>query len=428
MLSVNEEMYEWLKKLFPIARSITGDGLRETLSFLRGIIPNLEIKSVNSGQKVFDWEVPDEWSIHDAYIADLDGNKIIDFKKSNLHVVGYSIPIDQVISLHELQKNLHSLPAYPEAIPYVTSYYERNWGFCISHNQRLALKDRCYHVYINSELKPGVLNYGELIIPGDEDSEIFISTYVCHPSMANNELSGPVVATALARWIMGLDKKRFTYRFIFIPETIGSIAYLSRHLDELKKNVIAGFNLTCVGDNRTYSFMPTPWGNTLVDRVSELVLGLSGVEYTKYSVLDRGSDERQYCWPGIEIPVVSIMRSKYGTYPEYHTSMDNLDLVTPDGLGGALSLHQKCIQIIESNYIYRANCLCEPCMGKRGLYPMLSTLDQKKTSRALIDLLYFCDGKRSLLDIMELMGGSLDEMQVLVNILLEQNLIKPVGR
>jgi aminopeptidase-like protein len=250
----------------------------------------------------------------------------------------------------------------------------------------LALKDRCYRVYINSELKPGVLNYGELIIPGNEDSEIFISTYVCHPSMANNELSGPVVATALALWIMGLDKKRFTYRFIFIPETIGSIVYLSRHLDELKKNVIAGFNLTCVGDNRTYSFMPTPWGNTLVDRVSELVLGLSGVEYTKYSVLDRGSDERQYCWPGIEIPVVSIMRSKYGTYPEYHTSMDNLDLVTPDGLGGALSLHQQCIQIIESNYIYRANCLCEPCMGKRGLYPMLSTLDQKKTSRALIDL------------------------------------------
>jgi len=267
---IGKEMYELVKRLFPICRSITGNGVRETLKIIQEYIP-IEIYEVPTGTKVFDWTVPKEWNIKDAYVMDANGNKIIDFKKNNLHVLGYSIPVNKALSLSELQEHLYSLPEQPEAIPYVTSYYKERWGFCIAHKDRELLKEGEYKVFIDSELKDGSLTYGELIIPGKSENEVFLSTYICHPSMANNELSGPAVTTFLTKWILS-KQRRNTYRIIFIPETIGSITYLSKNLEVMKKNVIAGFNVSCVGDDKVYSYLPTRKGDTYADKIALNIL------------------------------------------------------------------------------------------------------------------------------------------------------------
>jgi aminopeptidase-like protein len=328
------------------------------------------------------------------------------------------------MSLDELSPHLHFLPNRPNSIPYVTSYYVRNWGFCITQNQREKLKAGNYHVVIDSEIKPGILNYAELILPGIEEKEIFISTYICHPSMANNELSGPILATALAKWIQSIPNRRYTYRIIFIPETIGSIMYLATHHEILKANVIAGFNLTCVGDDRAYSFLPSRHGDTLADQAALYALESKCIRYTKYDFLTRGSDERQYCWPGIDLPVVSVMRSKYGTYPEYHTSDDNLDLITPSGLFGALSVHRDALLILEMNAIYECTILCEPNLGKRGLYPLISTLENKQRSRNLIDFMAYCDGNHDLISIARKINKPLAEITTILKNLTDSGLIR----
>lgn len=424
-IALGEEMHGWVRDLFPICRSITGSGVRKTLDYLTTILPDMRIRAVPSGTTAFDWTVPDEWNISKAFIEDIEGNVLVDFRRNNLHVMGYSTPIDAWMTLDELQPHLHSIPDRLDTIPYVTSYYSRNWGFCLTQRQRDALpREGKLHVVIDSTLQPGQLNYGELILPGQEDREIFFSTYVCHPSMANNELSGPVVCTALARWVRGLTQRRYTYRFIFIPETIGSIVYLSMHHEELKRNVIAGFNLTCVGDDRAYSFLPSREGDTLADRVALQALKTSGVDYKKYSFLTRGSDERQYCWPGINLPIVSIMRSKYGTFPEYHTSDDDLSLVTPNGLAGALALHMECVKIVEADRIYVNKGMCEPNLGRRGLYPLISSLEGKTFSRSLLDFLIYCDGNRSLLEIAEILEKSLDEILLIAETLRAHGLVE----
>lgn len=402
MSDLGQQMFDFAKILFPICRSITGDGVRQTLQHIQHRIPELKIYEVASGTKAFDWIVPKEWNINDAYVINPSGEKIIDFKKNNLHVVNYSVPVDQEITLEKLQEHLFSLPEQPNAIPYITSYYQERWGFCLTENQRKQLQPGTYKIKIDSILKEGNLTYGEVILPGESKQEIFLSTYICHPSMANNELSGPVVTSYLLKWLKSLEKRKYTYRVIFIPETIGSIVYLSQNLKKMKKNIVAGFNITCIGDDRAYSFLPSRNGETLSDRVARHVLGYIAHNYVTYSFLDRGSDERQYCSPGVDLPIASIMRSKYGCYPEYHTSLDNFDVVTPSGLFGGYEAIRNCLNILEKNEILKVNVYCEPQLGKRGLYPTLSTKTSASTTRDMMNLIAYCDGKKDLLSIAEI--------------------------
>lgn len=400
LTSIGDKMYAWAEDMFPICRSLTGPGVRSTLCYIQKQLSGLVIISVPSGYQAFDWTVPDEWTLRDAYVTNEKGDRIIDFKTNNLHVVGYSEPIDQWMSLEELNKHLYSIPDQPDAIPYVTSYYKRHWGFCLAHNQRISLPAGRYRAVIDADLTTGILNYAELIIPGETDEEILLSTYICHPSMANNEISGPVVTIALAQWLKSLTKRRYTYRIVFLPETIGSIVYLSKNYKAMKENTVAGFVVTCVGDNRAYSYLPSRLGNTVADRIALHVLNHYAKKYVRYSFLERGSDERQYCSPLIDLPVVSIMRTKYGKYPEYHTSLDNLSLISPEGLAGAYDVIRKCLMGLEVNYIYSNTYVGEPQMGKRGLYNSTSNQDPDAQS----NLLAYADGKLDLIEISEIIG------------------------
>lgn len=394
-------LYQLAKELFPICRSLTGDGVRQTLQILTKTLPTLTIHEVPTGTTCFDWKIPDEWNIRDAYVIDPDGKKIIDFKKNNLHVVNYSIPVDCELELEELQNHLYSLPEQPDAIPYRTSYYQPSFGFCMHHAERLRLKKGRYKLKIDSTLKPGSLTYGELLIPGSCKDEILLSTYICHPSMANNEVSGVVVQSFLAHWLLSLPKRYYSYRVVFVPETIGAIAYIAKNLNILRQRIKAGYVITCVGDDNQFSFMPSRLGGTLADKVALHVLKHRAPNFKSYNFHERGSDERQYCSPGVELPVASIMRSKYATYPEYHTSLDNLDFISAAGLEGSFELYKDCIELLERNKVYQVTTPCEPQLGKRGLYPTLSSGSVEEEFMLRLDFLAYADGKHSLLDIAE---------------------------
>ena len=424
---LGHNMHELAKKLFPICRSITGDGVRQTLAILQQHIPEIKKHEVPSGALCFDWIVPDEWNIQDAYIVTPDGKRVAEFKHSNLHVLNYSEPVHKKVTLEELNKHLYSLPEQPDAIPYVTSYYKRRWGFCLSDRERQELKPGLYEVYINSTLKPGHLTYGELIIPGKTTKEIFLSTYICHPSLANNELSGPVVTTFIAQWLMSLPERKFTYRIVFIPETIGSIVYLSLHHESLKKNVYAGFNISCVGDDRAYSYLPSRKGNTISDRIALHVLKHIAPNFMKYSFRDRGSDERQYCSPGIDLPIASVMRSKYGEYPEYHTSLDNLEFISPEGLEGGYQVLKHCLECLEFNQTLKTQCYGEPQLGKRGLYPTLGVKKPEKSLKDMMDIIAYCDGEHDLLSIADMINIPLWETRDIVKKLIENAILLPVN-
>jgi aminopeptidase-like protein len=406
-LEIGKKMYKWATDLFPINRSLTGDGNRETLKYIQNIIPELKIFEISSGSQCFDWNVPKEWNVKDAYI-EFNGKRVVDFREYNLHLVGYSIPIEIELSLEELQKHLYSLPELPEAIPYITSYYKERWGFCISENQRKELKEGIYKIKIDSTLENGSMSYGEVLLKGETEEEIFLSTYICHPSMANNELSGPVVATALLEFIKSMPNRRYSYRVVFIPETIGSICYLSRNLEEMKKNIIAGFNLTTIGDDNSYSYMPTRYGDTLSDKVAKYVL--KDVPHQKYSFLQRGSDERQYCSPGVDLPVATVCRTIYDQYEEYHTSLDNLDYISSEGLQGGFNILKRILEILEVNRTYSVKVLCEPQLGKRGLYPTESTKNTYEIMKNTMNFITYSDSTNDLIDISNLIGASVDEL------------------
>lgn len=428
--NIGIDIHNLCKKLWPLNRSITGNGTLETLIIISKYFKNFKIHKIKTGTNVFNWTIPDEWNIKDAWIKNIHGKKVLDFKENNLHVVGYSIPIKAKIEYKNLKNKIFSLPSQKNAIPYVTSYYKRNWGFCMSDNKKKKLKsNEKYEVFIDSKLKKGHLNYGELIIKGRTNKEIFLSSYICHPSLANNELSGPTILTFLAKWLTK-RKNEYTYRLVFVPETIGSIAYLSKNLNKLKKNVIAGYNLTCLGDERTYSYLPSRSGNTISDKIALHILKHIYPKYKKYSWNERGSDERQYCSPGVDLPIATIMRSKYGEYPEYHTSLDNLkDLVTPKGLSGGYEVLKLALEALEKNCYMIATNHCEPQLSKKNLIRSINGREpNEKSVKIILAILTWADGNHSLLDIAEKTNFPIWEFYSYLNILKNEKLIKIIQK
>ena len=422
-----EDIYSWIENLFPFNRSLSGEGNRKTLKYLQSIAPEIEIKAFKCGSSAFDWVVPDEWNVEDAFIECEDGTRIAQFSENNLHLVGYSIPLDKIVSKEELLKHLHYRSDLPHAIPYVTSYYEKNWGFCLSKDDVEALDDGPFRVFINSNFKShdegGTINYGVAVLPGKSKQEVLFSTYICHPSMANNELSGPALSTALIKYLSKTNH-HYTYRFLFLPETIGSLAYLSLNCVEMKENIIAGWVLTCLGDKGVMSYIPSRLGNNYADRITKQILDSNFSNYTKYSWLDRGSDERQYCSPGIDLPICSVTRSKYDCYPEYHTSLDNLGLIDSKSLENSLSFLKLIVNALEKQRVPKSKIFGEPQLGRRGLYPNISTIYSYDTStRLLVDVISFLDGNHSTEELSVKLGVEKSKIESILEILLEHDII-----
>ncbi len=405
---LGEEMLQWAKELFPYCRSITGGGTRRTLEYFQNINPEFEFITFKTGETVFDWDIPKEWNINDAYLEHESGKRFAEFGKNNLHVLNYASPIDQVFKLEDLSDNIYTIPEQPGVVPYVTSYYSERWGFCMSHEEKCNLPEGNYRAFIDSTLADGTLNLTHAVLKGASSQEIFFSSNVCHPSMANNELSGPVLLSALMRYVkQQYPEPNFSYRFVLLPETIGSIAYLSRYHQILKSKVYCGFNLSCVGDERAYSQVQSRFGNSLVDKA--LQAALRGRENVKtYTFLGRGSDETRYCAPGIDLPVCTFSRSKFGEYPEYHTDADNFDVVTAKGLAGSFEVMKNIIDAFEMGEYPKVRVLCEPQLGKRGLYPTVSRRGSTASVEARMDFLSYADGATSIFEISEITDRPLD--------------------
>lgn len=414
---VGQEIYSLIVRLFPICRSITGNGIRQTLKIIKEHIP-LEIHEVPSGTQVFDWTVPKEWNISDAYVKNSKGEKVIDFHKSNLHVLNYSIQVHKTISLKELKEHLFTLPEHPDWIPYKTSYYKENWGFCLSHNQFLSLENTDYEVLIDSRLADGYLTYGEFFIPGESNEEILISVHVCHPSLANDNLSGVCTSVFLAKHLDG-SKPRYSYRFLFIPGTIGAVTWLC--LNEASVNRIKhGLVLTGVGDSGRLTYKKSRRGDTEIDRAVIHLLKHSGNDYRIIDFDPYGYDERQYCSPGFNLPVGRLSRTPYGEYPEYHTSEDNLDFVQPEFLRDSFNKVLAIINLLENNRTYQStNPKCEPQLGKRNLYGSIG-----KKELSMLWVLNLSDGYHTLLDISERSGLKFELIDAASKILKEKGLLK----
>lgn len=417
-------MHQFISELYPICRSITGDGVRKTLNLILEHIP-LTICEVPSGLQVFDWTVPLEWNILDAYIKNSAGKRIVDFRASNLHVVSYSIPVHERLDLSELRKHLFSDPQHPDWIPYRTSYYNPTWGFCLPHHQLLALPEDEYEVCIDSTLKSGHLTYGELLLRGRSPDEVLISCHLCHPSLCNDNLSGIAVAAALAERLGNMDL-RYSYRFLFIPGTIGSIAWAAIHQPHLDK-IKHGFVLTCVGDAGSPSYKLSRRGNAEIDKAWMYVLKQSGGAFEVQPFSPFGYDERQYCSPGLNLPVGCFMRTPHGRFPEYHTSADNLDFVCAASLKDSLTKALATIDVIEHNRNYlNLKPFCEPKLGDYGLYSMIGGRSAGEFQMALLWLLNMSDGENSLLDIADRANLPWETTKEAVRALSEVGLLKPI--
>jgi aminopeptidase-like protein len=419
-------MYRLAEELWPIPRSITGDGVRRTLARLKADIP-LDIHEVPTGTQVFDWSVPQEWNIEDAYIADSTGRRVVDFRKHNLHVVGYSEPIDAVVELGELKEHLHTLEDHPDWIPYRTSYYKRTWGFCVDHRTYSSLSDDSYRVVIDSRLGDGSLTYGECFLPGREDDEVLISCHVCHPSLANDNLSGIAVASTLAA-VLSESAHRLSYRFLFIPGTIGAITWLSLNAARAGR-IKHGLVVTCVGDAGGFTYKRSRRGNAEIDRAVEHVLRHGPALYEIRDFVPFGYDERQYCSPGFDLPVGSLTRTRNGEYPEYHTSADNLSLITSDALAGSLDVYRAVVDVLEHNTNYlNLSPMGEPQLGSRGLYPATGGGPASDEVMAMLWALNLSDGKHSLLDIAERAQLPFDAIKSAAERLAAAELLAPAAR
>lgn len=423
---VGETMYALVRDLYPICRSITGNGVRFTLDHIKQRIP-LDVHEVPSGTRVFDWVVPKEWNIEDAYVITPAGERIADFRKHNLHVLNYSIPVHRKVTLEELRRHIFTLPSHPEWVPYRTSYYKENWGFCLSHRQAESLLDGEYEVRIDSTLEPGHLTYGELFLPGESNEEVLLSCHVCHPSLCNDNLSGIALTTSLAEYLRN-RQTRYSYRFLYIPGTIGSITWLAIN-DEKVKNIKHGLVVTCVGDAGAFTYKKSRRGTAEIDLAVLHVLRHSREGFREIEFYPYGYDERQYCSPGFNLAVGSLSRSSHGQYPEYHTSADNLDLVSPENLRESFETYLDVIDVLENNRTYlNLNPKCEPQLGKRGLYGNVgATSEAKLKEMALLWVLNLSDGEHDLLQIAERSGESFAEIRNAAEALRQSGLLKEVG-
>ena len=421
------ELYALVEELYPICRSITGQGVRQSLEILHRYLP-LTVHEVASGTQVLDWVVPKEWNIRDAYIANAQGVRVVDFRVHNLHVLNYSTPVRARMSLEALKKHLYTLPDQPDAIPYRTSYYSESWGFCLSHNQLTALPDGEYDVCIDTTLEAGALTYGEVCVPGTTDAEILISAHICHPSLADDNLSGVAVATFLARAWAARSGRRHTLRVLFAPGTIGAITWLAQNRERAQR-VKHGLTLTCLGDAHQFTYKRTVFGGTELDRVAEHVLRTSDVAHDIIDFFPYGYDERQYNSPGFRLPVGSLMRGRHGQFAEYHTSLDNLSLVSPDRLSESLRILTAILDGLEGNQTYRNLAPWgEPQLGSRGLYRTLGGTQIADLQLALLWVLNLSDGRHSLLDIAERAHMPFPTIRTAADLLSRHELLSEVPR
>jgi aminopeptidase-like protein len=423
--AAGRRMHDFMTELFPICRSISGEGVRTTHDLIRRRIP-IQTQEVPSGARAFDWVVPREWNVREAYLVDPRGERIADVRENTLHLLGYSVPFRGRMSLVDLRPHLHSLPKQPDAIPYRTSYYEENWGFCLTHRQLESLVDGMYEVVVDTELTDGGLTYSELVLPGELEDEVLFSTYTCHPSMCNDNLSGVVLTTLLAERLARL-KRRYTYRFLFLPETIGAIVWLSLHEAEVSR-IRHGLVVTCVGDPGPLTYKKSRRGNADVDRVVAIVLRDARREHSVVDFFPSGSDERQYCSPGFDLPVGSLMRTPYRRFPEYHTSLDDLSFVRPEHLGDTFAAYAALVHVFETDRTYvNLYPKAEPQLGRRRLYRAIGTPDRDEHEAAILWVLNLSDGRHSLIDIADRSGLSFRAVKSAADVLLRNELLAEAG-
>jgi aminopeptidase-like protein len=421
---IGDEAWRLVERLYPIPRSITGDGVRQTLAILTEYVP-LEVHEVPTGTPVLDWTVPREWNVREAWIADAVGRRVVDFADHNLHLMVYSTPFRGRVPLAELRAHLHSLPEQPDAIPYRTSYYHERWGFCLSHRDLEALPDGDYDVCVDTTLTDGHLTYGELLLPGETDDEVLLSAHVCHPSLANDNQSSIALATLLAREL-GSRRTRLSYRFLFVPGLIGAVTWLARNEDRLGR-IRAGLVLAGTGDAGHMSYKRSRRGDTTIDRAVEHVLAQSGATYETEDFSPWGYDERQYCSPGFNLPVGCLMRTPHGQYPEYHTSADDMDFVRPGALAETFGALLEIVAVLEGEGRYRnLSPKGEPQLGRRGLYGSLGGGDAKELELAMLWVLNASDGTASLLDVAERSGQRFHVIRRAADLLLRHRLLDEI--